>query len=46
MCYVYCSCPGRTTECVMSAVHVMGGKPSGLCLLCMLTANMCTVQWV
>ena len=21
MCYVYCSCPGRTTECVMSTVH-------------------------
>ena len=34
MCYVYCACHERTSECVMSAVHDMRGQVSVLCLLC------------
>ena len=30
MCYVYCACHGRTSECVMSTVHVMGEQVSVL----------------
>ena len=37
--YVCCACHGRTSECVMSAVCVMGEQVSVLCLLCMSWEN-------